>query len=159
MPRMTDWMDTLVDLTPAPGGQDSVSLLTGLSIADMRGATLIRTIIRLAVGSTTVAGAWGTERLDLAIGIISKEAFAAGAFPDPNVSTDKPPRGWVWRTSVMATQNGAGARLETVLEGDIRGARKIEGGELFIIGQTTNLLGTAFTPTVIGLVRVLYKLP
>jgi len=159
MPRKTDWVDTIIDLTPAPGGQDSVTLLTGLTANDMRGATLIRTILRLAYGSTTVAGAWGTSRIDIAIGIISTEAFSAGAFPDPNTAGDRPPRGWLWRTTLIASQNGIGTTIVAPIEVDIRGARKIEAGNLFMIAQNTSLLGTAFTASVGGMCRVLYKLP
>jgi len=159
MPRKTDWVDTIVGLTPAAGGQDSVTLLTGLTANEMRGATMIRTILRLAFGSTSVAGAWGVSRIDIAIGIISQEAFAAGAFPDPNTAGDRPPRGWIWRTTVAATQNGIGTPIMVQLEADIRGARKIEAGNLFILAQNTALRGTGFTATVDGICRVLYKLP
>ncbi len=159
MPRRTDWVDTIVDLTPASAGQDTVSLLSGLSAADMRGATLIRTILRLGIGSTSVAGVWGVQAVHIAIGIIAQEAFNAGAFPDPNAADDRPSRGWIYRTMVVATQNGAGARIEVVLEADIRGARKIEAGVLFVIAQNKALRGTAFTASVDGLIRVLYKLP
>ena len=158
MPRPTDWIDTLVILFAATGGQGFMSLMTGVAPVNMRGMTLIRTIVKLGVYSADTAGAWGVQSVDLGIGVASQEAFAAGVFPDPGTPTDKPPRGWVYRTNVQAGQNGAGAPVVTQLEADIRGARKIENGELYIVADNTAEVGTAFSIIVRGLVRTLYKL-
>jgi len=159
MPRQTDWIDTLVDLNPATGAQDNVSLITGAAPINMRGVTLIRTIIYLGMTSQTTAGAWGVQNLDMAIGITSQEAFAAGVLPDPDIAGDKPSRGWVWRSRQVVTQNGIGAQVLYEVRADIRGARKIENGELFLVVDNNAIAGTAFTMDVTGLVRVLMKLP
>ena len=159
MPRQTDWIDTNFALAPASGAQDSVSLITGAAPINMRGVTLIRTIISIGLSSATVAGAWGVQTLNLAIGITSQEAFAAGVLPDPNVATDKPPRGWVWRGHKMAAQNGIGGSVIYDVMADIRGARKIENGELFFVVNNSPTAGTAFTCNVNGMIRVLMKLP
>ncbi len=158
MARPTDWIDTLVSLNPTTGGQDFQSLMTGVAPVNMRGMTVIRTIISLGMISTTTAGAWGAQRMDVAIGIASQEAFAAGVLSDPQTGTDKPPRGWVWRTSKVVTQNGVGSVVVHDLMADIRGARKVENGELYIIANNLALEGTAFNVDVHGLVRTLYKL-
>ena len=158
MPRPTDWVDTTVNLEISTGNQSVTSLITGLSPSDMWGVTVIRTIIMLSAFSNTVAGAFGCQQLDLGIGIASQEAFAAGVLPDPNISTDKPPRGWMWRVEKVVSQNGAGAPIVTELEADIRGARKVENGEVYLIGFNTALLGTTFQVNVRGLIRQLYKL-
>ncbi len=159
MARATDWIDTLVSMSPASGGSSNVSLITGAAPINMRGVTLIRTIVSLSLVSTTVAGAWGVQQAQIAIGITSQEAFAAGVFPDPSSATDKPPRGWVYRTSAPVTQNGISTPVHTWVQADIRGARKIENGELFLIVDNDAVLGTAFQLRVTGIVRVLMKLP
>jgi len=159
MPRMTDWIDTLFQLQPASGAQANISLITGAAPINMRGVTLIRTIISIGICSQTVAGAYGAQAVDLAVGITSQEAFAATALPDPNAATDKPSRGWIWRTRRMVTQNSAGSPVHVDVIADMRGARKIENGELFLVVNNSAVVGTAFTVEVSGLVRVLMKLP
>ena len=157
MPRPTDWVDTLVNLEVPIAGQTAGSLVTGLFPLNTRGMTVIRTIISLGMFSNTIAGAWGVMRVDLAIGIASQEAFSAGIFPDPNTATEKPPRGWMWRTERLVSQNGAGAPIVVDIEADIRGARKVENGEVYILANNTAQVGTFFQVNVLGLVRQLYK--
>jgi len=158
MARPTDWIDTILDRDVLTATNGAVSLMTGVLPHDMRGMTVIRTILALGVQSTTVAGAWGTARVDIAIGVASQEAFGAGVLPDPNVANDKPPRGWVYRTSLLVSQNGTGHPVGHQVMADIRGARKIENGELYIIVHNTPLFATAFTINFSGLIRTLYKL-
>ena len=159
MARPTDWQDTILNLPATSGNSNSLALDGVLTAVDLRGTTLIRTIIRLNVQSATVAGAWGTQRLDLGIGIVSREAFTAGALPDPATAGDKPPRGWIWRDSIVVSQNGAqGNPVAVRIEADIRGARKVENGRLFLIGDNTPILGTTFSTQLTGLVRILMKL-
>ncbi len=158
MARPTDWVDTAVNLTVAAAGQTVISLITGLSPADMRGTTLIRTLVRLFFSSTTVAGAWGFQVAHIGIGITSQEAFAAGVVPDPSVSGDRPARGWVYRSALGVSQNGVAHPITFDLAADIRGARKIENGELFLAVDQIGLQGTSFATNVQGLVRVLMKL-
>lgn len=159
MPRQTDWIDTVVNLSAASGAQASVSLITGAAPINMRGVTLIRTIISIGLTSASIAGAYGVQVCDMAIGIASQEVFAAGVFPDPVTSTDKPPRGWVWRTRRVVTQNGIGSVVTHDIMADIRGARKIENGELYLLYNNSPVAGTPFSVDASMLVRVLMKLP
>ena len=158
MPRPTDWIDSIVGFSAATSSQSQVSLMTGVAPVNMRGMTLIRTIVSVSVFSITVAGAWGIQVASIAIGVASQEAFAASILPDPNVATDKPPRGWVYRTSQVVAQNGAGAPVSHDLRADIRGARKIENGELYVIMTNDPVAGTTFSIRMEGLIRTLYKL-
>ena len=159
MPRPTDWVDTLVNLEVSSANQAVTSLMTGLAPVNTRGQTIIRTIIMLQMFSNTVAGAFGVNRIDLGIGITSQEAFAAGIVPDPGTVGDKPPRGWMWRAETLVSQNGAQAGdVITRLEADLRGARKVENGEVFLVVENNPLLGTTAQYNVRGLVRQLYKL-
>ena len=159
MARPTDWVDTQVDSGISAGGQVIKSLITGLAPEEMRGVTAIRTIISLSVFSQTIAGSWGLSRVDMAIGVTSQEAFAAGVVPDPNVATDKPARGWLWRTQRVAEQNGASTRVVTHVQADIRGGRKIENGEMYlVINNSITGGGASFRVKVVGLVRVVMLL-
>ena len=71
MARRTVWVDNLLDLTIANGAQDSQSLLTGTSPIDMCGTTIVRHVFDIGLFSTTVAGAWGVQLVDIAVGITS----------------------------------------------------------------------------------------
>jgi len=157
--RATDWVDTRLGLTIPVSGQFLSSLLSGLTQEELRGATIVRTILTLGVCSETVAGAWGNMVIDLAIGIVSREAFAAGVVPDPVVDRDTPARGWMWRTQRVISQNGVGGQVVFDVTADIRGARKVENGNVFIVANSSVLDGTTFVMTVRGMVRLLMKLP
>ena len=157
MPRPTDWVDTVVNLEVSDGASIQTSLVTGLAPVNTRGMTVIRTILSLGLYSNTIAGAWGVQLVSLGIGITSQEAFAAGVLPDPDVATDKPPRGWMWRHVTLAEQNGAGTMIVHHMTADIRGARKVENGEVYLVVNNDTVKGTTFQVNVRGLVRQLYK--
>jgi len=160
MPRMTDWLDTVINFSVATGAVATpLSLITGLAPSAMRGTTLIRTLVRLSLNSSEIAESYGVQTVNLAIGIASQEAFAAGVVPDPRISTDKPPRGWVYRTNRGVSQNGIGTTAVFPVEADIRGARKIENGEVYLVVDNDAVIGNSFTIDVTGLVRLLIKLP
>jgi len=159
MPRRTDWVDTILNLEVTVGSQTQTGLMTGLSTADTRGLTIIRTILEIEMFPNAIAGAWGVALMDIAIGITSQEAFAAGVVPDPNTSSDRPPRGWMWRTSMLVSQNGVGTNIVHRRSADIRGARKVENGAVFMVANHTALFGAGFQVNVRGLCRMLTKLP
>ena len=160
MARSTSWIDILVSLQCVDGGDEAETLTTGTSVVDTRGMTLIRTILRLDMFLTSVAGAYGAQRIALGIMIASQEAFATGitARPDPRTAADFPPRGWIYRNAVAVSQNGVSTNFVTTVTADIRGVRKVEKGELILIVQSDALVGTAFTTNVRGIVRCLFKL-
>ncbi len=96
--------------------------------------------------------------MDLAIGISDREAFSSSVLPDPNTATDKPARGWMWRTSALVSQNGVGGPIVYSIRADIRGSRKIDLGRAYLIITSEANLGTAFTVNIRGLIRTLVKL-
>ena len=157
--RQTDWVDTLVGFNLATGTQDNTRIDGGSTQVVLRGVTIIRTILNLSVISLSIAGAYGVQAMNFGIGISSREAFNAGVFPDPEIATDKPSRGWLWRHHLLASQNGTGTPIVSVVHADIRGARKIEDGIVYLIVANTPVIGTTFTASVQGIVRQLVKLP
>ena len=78
----TFWADTLLDLDVAISGEASQSLVAEFSNEEMRLAqlTLMRTIIGVDVAYVVHDSGEGSARIDLGIGIISQEAFAATFF-------------------------------------------------------------------------------
>ena len=83
--RRSVWLDTLVDTNVADSGADIVDLMGSWDRDDARGLTLARTILELSLIASTAGAADGKQVVDLAIGVVSREAFAAGVVPDPNV--------------------------------------------------------------------------
>ena len=157
--RASDWIDTLFDFSLATGAQNLSILMTGVAPINVRRQTLIRTIIRLSLVSTTTAGAWGTQLLDIGIGITSQEAFAVGVVADPLTANDQPSRGWIYRTRKLCAQNGIGAVILYEVTADIRASRKLDDGECYLVVNNTTDRGTAFTVGVAGLIRQLWLLP
>ena len=140
-------------------GQSLLALDGTLSQADAQGLTLTRLIGTLSMGSSTVAGAWGTGRLAVGVGIASREAFTAGIVPDPRSETEEPPRGWVYKTIEGIAQNGISTPVLTHVRFDIRSQRKLDSGRLYLALDYDSELGTTFVARVFGLVRALYLLP
>ena len=156
----TLWVDTVFNTDVAVGAQNLTSLMTGVSSTETRfmGMTLLRTIIGLDIAPTVHDQGEGSSLVSVGIGVTSQEAFAAGVFPAPRTATDKPPRGWVFRTQELVTQNGVGTPIVTSFKADIRGARKVENGELYLIVDGTFETGATFAVNVFALIRTLYKL-
>ena len=160
MPRRTTWEDTAFAVGIATGAQQLTALDGVLSQADAQGLTLTRMIIDLSCFSSTVAGAWGVQRLALGVGIASREALAASAVPDPNTDTEEPPRGWVWKTTVAIAQNGIGTPVVTArIMVDNRAKRRLDSGRLYIALNNDAELGTTFAVRIIGNIRALFLLP
>jgi len=122
--------------------------------------TLIRTIIRIFVKPQTMGVANGVQSLDVGIGVLEQDAFAAGVVPDANVAADQTVRGWVWRDRIAtvdaAAQNAALRTNEVHL--DLRGQRRIGDGELALMSVSSPLAGATYDITVLGLIRCLFKM-
>jgi len=146
------WLDTNVATQIASGADAAAQFLdNNLTIQELRGVTLIRTIIDLQVMTTTEGGVEGISSIFAGIGVSSREAFAAGtgALPSPDVNTDKPTLGWVWRSP------GVQPRWQV----DIRAARVLNNGRLYLVMQNTNIAGTGFSIQIVGMIRCFVKAP
>ncbi len=158
MPK-TLWIDTFINVNIATGGEDVTSLMTNIGSAASRfdALTLLRTIIRMDLAATVHDQGEGSSIVSLGIGVTSQEAFAGGLVPDPEIATDFPTRGWVWRSQyrVFSFQAGVADVHVREIDLDLRGRRKLENGECYIVIENTALEGTtAVRP--IGVVRQLW---
>ena len=159
MARRTAWEDTLFDSTVLSGGAASPTLMVGLTRDESRGLTITRMIGELSFASNTIAGAFGNQIIDIGIAILDRDAIAASAHPDPNSVEDEPPSGWLYRNRIRVGQNGAGAPTIYVVRFDMRAQRKLNGGQVELILQSTTSTGTAFTVDFSGIIRTLVLLP
>ena len=159
MARRTTWQDRLVDTTVSSGGQAAPTLMTDISRDEGAGRTLTRMIGELSLSSATIAGAWGKQMMDIGIGLFDRDAAAAVAMSDPNVSSEQPPTGWVFRTRCVVAQNGTGAQVLYMCRFDLGAQRKIGAGVLHMIMNNTASTGTNFSVEVQGIVRLLFLMP
>ncbi len=162
MPRSREWADRIIKLT-----QSTVLIATDLidqePLIDASPKTAVRLIISLDVqpDSVTSSVAWG-QRLDMGIAVVSKPAFdgAVASLPDPRVNIDTPPRGWLWRTSMVVSWENLNA-LETGPfvwphdRWDIRAMRKVDRGKLVLITAKTAFRGTETNVNIEGIIRTL----
>ena len=162
MPSKTFWIDTSANVDVVSGGTGFVNLMTGMADIDIRTAaiTLLRTIIRLDLAYTVHDSGEGSQRVSLGIGVASSEAASAGiaATPNPEVMTEFPTRGWVWRAQYRIFGFAADQPAVYVreLDIDLRGRRKMENGEGYLSLANVALEGVAATVRVMGIVRQLY---
>ena len=161
MPGRTVWFDTLVNLVATNGsGASALSLHSELNRDEQRlsGMTLLRTIVGLDIAHQIHDSGEGSQLVDLGIGIASQEAFSADVVPDPNTSTEHPPRGWVWRYRCRTYGFAAdqAAVYNHRVDKDIRARRRLENGELFLRIFNITDQGVAGNIVVHGLIRTLW---
>ena len=156
MPRNFYWRDTLVDSVLADGGQVIPTLMGDITPTESRGMTIERVILDLQLIPTSLWVAEGTQLIDIGIGVVGQDALTAGAVPDPSVTADRPPRGWLFRTRCLVQDHAAGPAPIVLCKGDFRGKRKVDHGELVMIADSTAQFGTAFSVTITGIVRMGY---
>ncbi len=158
MPRI--WIDTRIGATVVIGTQRLDSLMTGVSATQTRfdRMTLLRTIIGIDFGRLTHDSGEGSEVVAVGIGIASQEAFAAGNVSDPNIATDFPTRGWVWRAAYRIYGFAADqpAVFNRRVDLDLRAQRKLENGEAFIVTDLFAVEGANSGMRMEGLVRQLW---
>ena len=158
--RLTKWVDTLVQSVVTPGTQVQVELLNAAALIDTEGWTITRVIGELAFASTSTAGAYGSQIMDLGLGVISREGVVGGVFPDPDAQEDEPTRGWLYRTRCTAFQNGTGTPIwSPSCKFDIHAQRRVENGRFYLIFDALTLRGTAFSTDAYGIIRTLVLLP
>ena len=159
MARRALWADTIVSLSTAAAGQDVVSLMGGLAPVDTAGLTVVRTILSVTlVAPSSVSD--GVMQVSVGVGVVAQEAFIAGVVPDPDVVLDRPARGWLYRDLRVVVGAASMAPYDPVhIMADVRGARKIDNGELVFIVDVTDVDGTTFSVRTLGLIRCVFLHP
>jgi len=158
--RNRAWADTRFEGTALVAGTPILAnLLAGASTVDT--LTAIRIVGEFNVHyivTNTLSDS--DSSVDAGIGVTSVEAFDAGAaaIPSPKVTTEYPPRGWLYAATgyvgqALTTSTGV-FNENAVFKFDLRAMRKIDKGRLFLRIDNSNInIGGAME--VVGRVRVL----
>jgi len=157
--RHAFWVDSLHDIQVASGVNNIVSLIPNIPATESRsGMTLLRTLICWNIQPTIHDSGEGQQTFDVGIGITSQDAFTAGAVADPEVETDHPMGGWLYRCrgTVFAFAADQAAVYSRILQEDLRGKRKLNNGNLFMTLTNTPEQGTATAISLIGITRCLF---
>ncbi len=158
MPR-TFWIDTVMNDSVTEATQELKSLMSGVSSVDQRigSWTLLRTIIGLDLGYLVHDSGEGSQVISCGIGVASQEAVIA-TVPDPQVATDFPVRGWIWRAQYRIFGFAADdpAVFTRRIDLDIRSRRKLDNGEAFFVADLESIEGAASTAQVVGMIRQLW---
>ena len=122
--------------------------------------TLVRTIACIRIQPVVVESSLNNLQLiSVGIGVCSQDAFTAGAVADPNVDTDFPQDGWVYKCRWNLLGN-AGNTIEPIkVDFDIRAMRKLGRGSSYVVFDNSPGAGTPFTVRFFMLIRQLYLLP
>ena len=157
--RQTIWVDTLTNSSAASGGQLIVDL--NLQNVNLRGATILRTIVCHDYTYTVHDSGEGSQMLDIGIAVASEEAFVAQNLPDPATAPDFPLRGWIYRCRHILHGFAADqAAIETrSVFRDLRSQRKVDNGHPYMIMDNTPVEGVASVIRLVGITRQLFLLP
>ncbi len=157
--RRRAWSDTRLDVTLVAAADQRFDLLADAPIADS--LTVVRIVgdfWAMYDPSTTVADSLSI--VDVAIGVAAADAFAANVIPDPTLTAEYPPRGWLYVNTQPVKQildaAGGVAIVDTSahFKFDIRSMRKIDKGVLFLSVEQNNVI-TGGVMRVIGRIRAL----
>jgi len=158
MARHMFWIDSLHNIDIASGAKSETTLMGALSVEDTRGLTLMRCILCHDYEHTIHDSGEGQQIIDIGIGVASREALNAAALSDPEIATEHPDRGWVYRcrhvTHGFAADQPA-AYVQSVFR-DLRAKRKLETGAVFLSITNTAKSGAAATISIVGITRLLF---
>jgi len=163
MARRRQWEDFAFDLDISSGAQSAPVALTRAPAGEVKGLTLVRTIISLAVIPLDMGSISGApvQQVYCGLGVTGEEAVNAGgsSVADPADPVEFPPSGWLYRDVRLVVDDSTPGYPWQRFEIDLRAQRKLMYGVPFL--KFTNLpqQGTAFTISVVGCVRCLYLLP
>jgi len=150
MPMHKTWVDFIAS---------SLNLATGVALPvqdllfDMHD-TPVKTLDRLIIGldihvDNSDTNITSSARVDLGIGVCTREAFDAGvaSVPQPAAGTEYPARGWLYAASYyLGFSNSATFGIEQYtfqrIDLDLKAARKVDKGVLFLAGFNTAHQGT-----------------
>jgi len=144
--RATLWENISVEHAHGTVGEEVVTDLTPepMATALVGTATLIRSVMNFRYGIDAAGSSDTAQQVALGITVMTNDAFAALAIPDPLTGDFQ--QGWYYWTARQVLGAGSGGPREMFWEADIRSARKLRGGfKLVMVSETTaiNDLGTA----------------
>jgi len=160
--RPTIWVDSIINS----------ALAAGLFVEDLTAAlpsTEQQTVTRI-VGDIGIypdvltANIANAQAIDIGIGVASQAAFdvpAAGGLPDPRLVLEAPARDWLWVTRLVIVKDRPAGETFTLIVPevhlDLRAARKIDKGVLFLIAVKTAVIGSANDVLLQGRLRCLIQ--
>ena len=156
--RGSEWIDTLIGFNVV-SGTTSLGFNTPSAGGSTEGYTCVRTILSLSLTPTVTPTNDGVQQVDIGIGVATFDAIGAGAIPSPNVVSERPIGDWMYRERRLVVQGNTEIMQPTHIVADLRGPRKLAGGNMFIVVINTALIGTTFTVTFNGLARCLLLRP
>ena len=161
--RGTAWDDQLPNFSVADGAFGSFLLMSDVADPEKRGCTLVRMILDFDIFPATPGAVSGRQNFALGIGVVSDDAFTAGAsgMPNPEVGSDYPVTGWLWRKRVAVFDEtlASGVVTPVHVDRDLRAMRKLDRSSLVLMTFNGTAEGSPFAVTVMGTIRTLYKLP
>jgi len=160
MPRSRSWADLRLAGESLVAGTDILKdILSDAPTSDT--LTIVRLVVDLEahyIITNTITDS--DSVVDVGIGVVSAEAFAAGvgAIPDPALSTGYPARGWLYIATkyvgqALTTSTGM-FNTNAQFQADLRASRKVDKGKVIIRIANANInVGGAMQVT--GRVRAL----
>ena len=138
----------------------AASVILDVALDHERECTVARVLLDLWYDMQLTQAADTAQVIDVGIGVVTEDAFAALAVPDPNSDTDEPMEGWLYlaRTNVRfeaASNTYRGGHLQA----DLRASRKLGRNTLMMHERNSVSEGAAVTIIRRGIVRVLCWLP
>jgi len=160
--RGTSWYDTNIQVQIAAGGATSnpIALLPAdVLVRDVPGLTVTRTLVNLSIHPVVPVSVFGGQQVRIGMGIVTQDAFLAGALPELGAVSEEPVRGWMFKNESFSFQSENSFQFDS-LDLDIKAQRILDlDTEVFLVIQNVDLTGTAFSVEVTGLIRMLVKLP
>jgi len=157
--RNRAWADArFIGTVLAAGTPIAANLLVDAPTLDTLTATrIIGDVTVLYDQASTVVDS--LSLVECGIGVTSVEAFAAGvgSLPTPDISTEYPPRGWLYCAGQAVYQQAESTGVLSTnarFVFDVGAMRKIDKGVLFVVFTNTNLvIGGAMR--IVGRIRTL----
>ncbi len=162
MPMHREWVDLFFTGVGIAAGAAIVPLDILFDMRDEVNKTVARLILDITVMHSNLStNEEASTRLNIGIGVATQEGFdgGAGTVPSPNVSTEFPIHGWLWRAQYGCYwSNSATFGIELALfpriAMDLRASRKVDKGVLYL-AATNTLIQTGFALELTGSVRAL----
>jgi len=157
--RPRAWADTILNVSVVGDAAIApVNLLASLTASDtITAVRLVGDILIVPENADTNESV--RNLLTMGIGVTSLEAFNASVLPDARTEADFPPRGWLYRDAkpyLFSNSATFGIELAELprFKFDLRAARRVDKGVLFLEAFNDALMGTG-SVRLMGIIRAL----